>query len=178
MENTSEYKQRDEIIIDADTGNKQRTYEWIPLDKVPFSQHKVLDHFRNVVQGRAPNQPLSMTLGYRYIEVEEGHVVLSLTSAEHLMHGAGNMHGGVLATLIDTAAIGAILTTIPKGGRAPTVQMSVQYLKSVVGEGIELRAEGKLVHRGRQLATSEGVVRDLEGTIYATGTIVSMIKEP
>jgi uncharacterized protein (TIGR00369 family) len=112
-------------------------------------------------------------IGLRIDEVAPGRAVFSIDVAEIHMNGAGAVHGGVHAALIDSAMAVAL---IAEGLRVTTTQITVHYLEPITsGRAI---CTGEVVHRGRRTAIAEARVRDERGRLLASGTGSSLILEP
>ena len=80
------------------------------------------------------------------------------------------MHGGFAATLLDSALGCAVHTALPKGAGYTTAELSINYTRAILPGGGRLRAEGKVIHVGRQMATAEArLVGDEDGKLYAHG---------
>lgn len=158
---------------------KSRSYSWVPLEEngTPTAKCSGLQYFQALKAKALPQQPITATIGWQVAEVEEGCVSLSLDCEEHLLHAGGYMHGGVLATLLDSAMAAAMMTTAPQGARCSTLQLSVQYLATVRKDVGRLIAEGKLSHRGRRVCAAEGLVRDEQNKVYARATATLLMTE-
>lgn len=105
-------------------------------------------------------------IGSRAEEVEAGRTVLHLDVEEHHLNGIGTLHGGVYATLIDTAMGFAVAALV--GVRCATTQMNVHFLGPVSAGRIVCRSE--VVHRTRRTATAEAKVYDAADQLVAMGT--------
>jgi uncharacterized protein (TIGR00369 family) len=101
-------------------------------------------------------------------------VVLRVPFAERLTNDGREYHGGVIASLMDTAGAAAVWAghDFDKGLRASTVSMTVNYTGRARGD---LLAIARCVKRGRDLSFSEIRVEDPTGTLVATGTLVYRI---
>jgi uncharacterized protein (TIGR00369 family) len=109
-------------------------------------------------------------LGLKFDDTyEPGHIVGRLELAPHHLNRMGNVHGGVLATMIDAAACVAGLTRKP--GDAPrfaiTVSLSIQFV-SPARRG-ELVVDGWQLSGGRRTYTAEAKIRDAQGNMVANG---------
>jgi uncharacterized protein (TIGR00369 family) len=100
----------------------------------------------------------SRHIGAKVEEVEPGRSVISIDVEEHHLNGAGTLHGGVYASLIDNAMGLSALALV--GVRTATIQMNVHFLGAV----------GEILHRTRRTATAEAKVHDSEGNLVALGT--------
>lgn len=85
------------------------------------------------------------------------------------MHNAGGaVHGGILATLIDSAMGSLVNRSLPPEKYAVTTELKVNYLRP--GRGERLRAEASFLHRGQTLVVLEGSVYDERNKRLAHGT--------
>jgi len=108
----------------------------------------------------------SRYIGAKVAEVEAGRADLYMDVEDSHLNGAGSLHGGVYASLIDTAMGLSVLALV--GVRAATIQMDVHFLGAVSEGRITCRSE--VVHRTRRTATTEAKVHDAEGSLVAMGT--------
>jgi uncharacterized protein (TIGR00369 family) len=108
----------------------------------------------------------SRHIGAKVEEVESGRSVISIDVEDIHLNGAGTLHGGVYASLIDTAMGLSVLALV--GVRTATIQMNVHFLGAVSGGRIT--CESEVLHRTRRTATAEANVFDAEGNLVALGT--------
>jgi len=108
----------------------------------------------------------SKYIGAKVAEVEAGRADLYMDVEDSHLNGAGSLHGGVYASLIDTAMGLSVLALV--GVRSATIQMDVHFLGAVSEGRITCRSE--VVHRTRRTATAEAKVHDAEGSLVAMGT--------
>ena len=81
---------------------------------------------------------------------------MHLTPAEYHYNPIGTVHGGMLATLLDSVMGCAVHTTLPKGRGYTTLEIKVNYVRAVTAASGMLAAEGSVVHAGRRSAVAEG----------------------
>jgi uncharacterized protein (TIGR00369 family) len=96
--------------------------------------------------------------------------VFSVDPAEYHYNPNGLVHGGLLATVLDSALGCAVQATLPRGVRYATLELKVNYLRPVLRDTGTLRCEARVVHAGRRTALAEGRVADAGGRLYAHGT--------
>jgi uncharacterized protein (TIGR00369 family) len=108
----------------------------------------------------------SRHIGAKVEEVEPGRSVIRIDVEEHHLNGAGTLHGGVYASLIDNAMGLSVLALV--GVRTATIEMNVHFL-GAVSEG-RITCESEVVHRTRRTATAEAKVHDEKGNLVAMGT--------
>lgn len=103
-------------------------------------------------------------------EVAEGRAVFEGKPSLRFYNPLGTVHGGWISTLLDSAMGCAVHTTIKAGQAYTTVDMNVSFVRPVFEKTGVLRCEGKIIHAGGRIATSEGRVWDKSGTLIAHGT--------
>lgn len=103
-------------------------------------------------------------VGLRIEKLEPGSALFSLEIADEHLNGAGTVHGGVHATIMDSAMAVALLAL---GLRASTANMNVTYLAPIVGG--KIFCAGEVVHRAGRSAIAEARLRDEAGQLLAVG---------
>lgn len=114
-------------------------------------------------------------LGMRFDEVEHGRIVISLNTRPDFANPLGAVHGGIAATLLDSAMGCAVHTTLPVGAVFTTLELKVNYIRAAQTDGRTLTAEGSVIHVGRRTATAEGKVLDDAGKLVAHATTTCLI---
>lgn len=122
-----------------------------------------------------PDVPMLSTIGYRIAEVESGRVVVECEVGEHLYNPIGVVHGGVAATLLDTAAGCAVHTVLPVGTAYTSLDLSVRFLRPVTLDIGPVRAVGTVVNRGRRTALASAELRDASDRLLAHATSSCML---
>ncbi|MGO8949973.1 MAG: PaaI family thioesterase, partial [Ktedonobacterales bacterium] len=112
------------------------------------------------------------------LEVDEGRALFVVQPAEYHYNPIGVVHGGLAATLLDSAMSCAIQTTLPAGVGYTTLEIKVNFVRPITLDSGELRCEGKVVHGGSRTATAEGQLLDQAGKLYAHGTTTCIILRP
>ncbi len=105
-------------------------------------------------------------MGMRLVAARVGEVEIALDAEPHHLNLQGLLHGGVLATLADTATGLAVRTKLAPDRRHVTIQLGVQYLSA--GAPGTIVAVGRAVRVGRQIAHAEAEIRDANGRLLAT----------
>ena len=114
-------------------------------------------------------------LGMRPVVVEHGTVTFACDAAPRFANPMGTVHGGVIATLLDSALGCAVQTVLPDGVDYTTISLEVKYLRPVALDAGELRATGNVVHAGRRQATAEASLTDAAGRLLATATTTCLV---
>ena len=122
-----------------------------------------------LVEAFIPHSPHAKALGISIEEIETDRAVLAMPFKEELVTMGDVVHGGAISTLIDTAATVAAWATdeVPDAPTGATVALSVNFIAAA--RACDLRAEAKVVNRGRKLSFCEVEARDLEGNPVANG---------
>jgi len=156
--------------------DRQRTYTWD--DPAPTSaanrDMRGVDFLRGLIDGTIPHHPTSRTLGFTVTDAREGLVEVTMEAREFHANAVGSVHGGVLATMFDTAMGFAVASTLEPGVGYTTLDLQVRYLRPVQ-PGHRVRVQGFCEHAGRRTATARGEARDDEGRLIATGSTTCMI---
>ena len=134
-----------------------------------------LDFMQGMVAGRHPHPPICQTIGFHFISVEPGHVRLQGFPELRHYNPIGTVHGGFAATLLDTAAGAAIFSTLSTGESWTTLELKLNFVRAMTHETGPVHAEGRVIHRGRTVATAEGDLKDATGRLYAHATTTCMI---
>jgi uncharacterized protein (TIGR00369 family) len=102
-------------------------------------------------------------------------VVFGATPTSAHYNPAGMVHGGFAATMLDSCMTCAVQSTLAPGLACTTVDLNIHYTRGANDRTGLLRAEGKIVHAGRQIATAEGRVTDPQGRVIAHATTSCLI---
>jgi len=160
---------------------RTRTVTWEDPFEVPKAAagRSGLDLLKDVFEGRLPPPPITATLGFRGVHVEEGKAVFEGEPGEHLYNPIGSVHGGFAMALLDSAMGCAIHSTLQAGERYTTLELKTNFVRPITVETGRVRCEGVVVHRGATIATAEGkLVADSTGKLLAHGTTTCLIVSP
>ena len=148
-------------------------YGVVPLETL--LQYDGLTFVRGLLTGRFPAPPITQTLGFTLAEADPGRAVFAGEPQFRHYNPIGSVHGGFAMTLLDSALGCAIHTTLAKGETYTTLEIKVNLVRPLTKETGPVRAEGRVIHRGRTVGTSEGDIRDSGGKLYAHATTTCMI---
>ncbi|MCD4719556.1 MAG: PaaI family thioesterase [Desulfobacula sp.] len=128
-----------------------------------------LDYLKSIKDGRINPPPVAMLVGYKISEVDNGYAVFELNPEEYHYNPFSTVHGGIITTLLDTTITASVLSTLQKGISCSTVEIKVNFIRSITAKTKILRCEAKPIHIGKRLATAEGRLKDKNGNLYAHG---------
>ena len=134
-----------------------------------------LEYMRQLLSGEREASGMARLMNMRLVEVEEGRAVFAVAPDERHYNGLGIAHGGLAATLLDSALGCAINTAMPAGRVFTTLEMKINYVRPMRRETGEVVCEARVLHAGSRVATAEGRILDAEGTLYAHGTATCML---
>ena len=125
--------------------------------------------------GTVPPPGFAVLLGLTLEQVEEGRVTFAMTPGDAHLNPLGTVHGGLLATMLDSAMGCAVQSVLPAGSSYTTLQLDVKYVRSPPLDRGRIVAEGTVVHAGRRTATAEGRVLGGDGRLCAHATTTCLI---
>jgi uncharacterized protein (TIGR00369 family) len=134
-----------------------------------------LDFLQKIGDGELPPPPIAELMGFVPIEVEHGRIIFQGTPGPQHYNPSGAVHGGYAATLLDSAVGCAVHSTLPAGMGFTTLELKVNYVRAMTDKTGPVRAEGKVITAGRQVAVAEGRITDANGKLYAHATTTCLI---
>jgi uncharacterized protein (TIGR00369 family) len=160
--------------------SRTRRYGWkdpkIGLDAARRMSGK--DYMTAVMKGELPAGPIMDTLAFRLVEVGDGHCVFECAPGEFVYNAIGSVHGGIPATLIDSAASCAVHTQLPAGTSYTTINLSLDMIKGITDQVGTLRCEGRVIRAGARIAVADAELKGADGTLYARGSATCLILRP
>jgi uncharacterized protein (TIGR00369 family) len=115
------------------------------------------------------------TLDIRLVEADEGRVVLESAPGAHVFNSVGTVHGGFIASLLDSACGYAAVSRLTPRHAIATLELKVSYHKAVTHDVGVLRAVGLILTIGRRVAFAEAKLFDVSGRLYASATSTLLV---
>ena len=134
-----------------------------------------LGFLRALIAGELPAPPIMETLGFTLVEAEPGRAVFAGTPEYRHYNPIGSVHAGFAATLLDSAVACAVHTTLAQGEAYTTLEFKLNLVRPLTEKTGPVRAEGRVLHRGRTVATAEGYLKDAADKLYAHATTTCMV---
>jgi uncharacterized protein (TIGR00369 family) len=134
-----------------------------------------LEVFEAMLAGRLPPAPIAQTLDFLLVEFAKGRAVFQGRPALGHYNPLGTVHGGWIATLLDSCVGCAVHTTLAVGKAYTTAELKVNYVRPVTARVPLLRAEGQTIHVGARMATAEGRLVGPDGKLYAHASTTCFI---
>jgi uncharacterized protein (TIGR00369 family) len=132
-------------------------------------------HLQAIMDGHLPAAPIAKTMSFTIIEIGDGFVTFEGMPGPHLLNPLGIVHGGWALTLIDTVTGCAAHSTLPAGVGYTTIETKANFSRAITAETGIVRAEGRVVGRGRTIISCEGRIIDAAGRLLAHGTSTLMV---
>ena len=136
-----------------------------------------LEFVQGLVSGLLPLNSMARTLGYDVVEASSGRVVVTASPHGELLNPAGTVPGGLAATLLDSCMGLALWSTIAKGFGSTTLEFKISFVRPILPDAGQIRAEGIVIAAGRRIGTAEGRLTDKTGRLLAHGTTTCLIFE-
>lgn len=167
-----------EVERDAPT-LRERVVRWDdPFEALREAQRQGfsgIEFLRAIRAGELPRPPMIELLGMSLDVVEEGRVVFVVEPSEYHYNPIGVVHGGLAATMLDSAIGCAVQTLAPAGVAYTTVELKVNYIRPLrSGMGV-VSGEGTVLHFGRQTALAEARLTGPDGKLYAHATSTCLL---
>jgi uncharacterized protein (TIGR00369 family) len=134
-----------------------------------------LDYLRAVADGTADSPPIAALLGMGIERIDPGSVTFWLDVGEHLYNPIGSVHGGVFATLLDSAMGCAVHSMLPAGRAYTTLELKVNLIKALTLDTPRVTARGEVISSGRRIATASGRLEGPDGTLFAHATTTCLV---
>ncbi len=134
-----------------------------------------LQFLEGLRDGRFPRAPIAALLDFKPVELESGRVVFAAEPSASHYNPLGTVHGGYVSTLLDSCMGCAIHSMLEAGQAYTTLELKVNFVKALSEKTGPIRAEGKVIHVGRQTATAEGRLVDANNRLLAHGTTTCLV---
>jgi uncharacterized protein (TIGR00369 family) len=162
--------------MSKDTQSRTYTYDTRRMKLQDLATQSGLEYLKKVFAGEIAGSPIASTLDFHPVELEAGRVVFEGEPKQFVFNPIGSVHGGYGAALLDTVLGCSIQTMLEAGQSYTTVELKVNYVRAMTDQTGFVRAEGKVIHVGKSLATAEAKLygRD-DGKLYAHGSTTCFV---
>jgi uncharacterized protein (TIGR00369 family) len=134
-----------------------------------------LQMFEAMLAGELPAAPIAKTLSFLLVDVGLGRAVFQGRPQFDHYNPMGGVHGGWIATLLDSCVGCAVHSTLPAGRGYTTLELKVNYVKGLSERVPLVRAVGEVIHAGKTVATADGRLIGADGTLYAHASTTCLI---
>ncbi|WP_288580281.1 PaaI family thioesterase [uncultured Methylobacterium sp.] len=157
--------------------SRRRTVEWADPRPIAAAGQSLagIDPLRALLTGEIPPPPAIQLLGIEFVSVDPGTASMRMPAAEYLFNPMGSVHGGSLATLLDSVMGCAVHSKLPVGRGYTTLEFKMNFLRAATGRSGLLTAVGQVIHSGRQQVVAEGRLSDETGRLVATASTTCLV---
>ncbi|MET0415588.1 MAG: PaaI family thioesterase [Actinoplanes sp.] len=160
-----------------DAAERSRTFGWTDpaVHASLIGNRSGLELLQAMSTGELPAPPIMQLIDVAALRAEEGSVTVELDPQEFHYNPLGTMHGGIISTLLDTAAACSVHSTLPAGVGYTSLDLNVKFLRPVTIASGRLTCTGGVLQRGRRTALAEARLTDTQGRLLAHATSSCMI---
>jgi uncharacterized protein (TIGR00369 family) len=160
--------------------DRVRTFTWADpaINAGLLGERSGLELLQAMIAGEIPGPPVMHMLGIDSstdMSADHGRFTVHLQPQEFHYNPLGTVHGGVLATLLDTATGCAVHFTLPRGVGYTSIDLTTRFLRQVTVDSGRLRCEGALLSAGRRTALAEARLTDGDGRLLAHATSTCLL---
>jgi uncharacterized protein (TIGR00369 family) len=133
------------------------------------------DLLQAMIDGRLPAPPIMKLVRFALTEVAPGRALFEGLSSFDYYNPLGSVHGGIIATLLDSAMGCAVHSTLAAGQGYTTLEFKLSFIRAVTKDTGVLRAEGRVLNVGRRAGTAEAHLTDAGGRLLAHATTTCLV---
>jgi uncharacterized protein (TIGR00369 family) len=137
-----------------------------------------LELLQAMMRRELPAPPICRTLNFLLVEAEPGRVQFQGKPLFDHYNPLGTIHGGWIATLLDSAVACAVHSLLPPGKAYTTLELKVNYVKGLTDRVPLVRAIGEIIHLSSRIGTADGRLVGPDGTLFAHATTTCILIEP
>jgi uncharacterized protein (TIGR00369 family) len=131
-----------------------------------------------IIDGHVPRPAFAALTGAQLVAVDDGVAVFRFEPDESTLNPLGVVHGGMICTLLDSAAGCAVHSQLPAGVGMSSIEIKVSFLSPVLAGGEPLEVTGQALRVGRQVAFAEAHARTGEGKLVGHATTSLALMRP
>jgi uncharacterized protein (TIGR00369 family) len=131
-----------------------------------------------IIDGQLPPPPIATLIGSELLSVGEGEAVFRCMPDETTYNPIGMVHGGLLCTLLDSAAGCAVHTLLPAGTGYGSIEIKVSFLKPLRADSGQIEVRGQALRVGGRVAFAEAHARDQNGELVGHATTSIAVIRP
>ena len=139
-----------------------------------MSDRPYVERMRKMMAGEVEPPPIGQLIGFRMVEIAPDFAAFEMDTGRRHTNPMGTLHGGILCDLADAALGMAWASELTTGETFTTLELKINFLKPVWET--HLRAEARVVRRGKTVGLATCDVRDAKGDLvaHATSTLMTL----
>ncbi|MEW6706140.1 MAG: PaaI family thioesterase [Pseudomonadota bacterium] len=134
-----------------------------------------MEVFEAMLAGEIPAPPITRTLNFTLVQAAHGEAVFQGRPLFDHYNPLGTVHGGWIATLLDSALGCAVHTTLPAGKTYTTLELKVNYVKALTDKVPLVRAVGEIIYAGGKIGTAQARMVGPDGALFAHATTTCIV---
>ena len=156
---------------------RSRTFSWSDpsVHAGELGRRSGLELMLAMRDGELPPPPVMEMIGMGGLDADEGRVTFYLDPQEFHYNPLGSVHGGVIATMLDSACGCSVHTTLPAGVGYTSLDLNTKFLRAVTVDSGRLTVAGSVLQKGRRTALAEARMTDARGRLVAHATSSCLI---
>lgn len=131
--------------------------------------------FDAIGRGELPAVPIGASLDFWPIAYGRGRFVFQRRPSARFLNPLGTLHGGWIATLLDSAVACAVHTLLPADVGDTTAEVKVSYIRALTLDVPLVRAEARVINSGHTLGFAEGRLVGADGRLYAHASTTCVV---
>lgn len=149
--------------------SREHTFSWSDPQELAGAAATTdgLDFLTRTTTGELPHPPLSASTGIIPVEFGDGWAVFEMEPAEWHFNPIGSVHGGMLATMADSALGCAVQTKLSAGTGYTSLDLTIKFTRKADLDSGVLRCRGTVTTIGRRTATAEARITDSRERVIA-----------
>jgi uncharacterized protein (TIGR00369 family) len=166
-------------MTQTQSDTRTRTFSWAdPAQHASLlGRRSGLELMREMVAGTIPPPPIMNLIDLAGMEAGEGRVTFYLDPQEFHYNPLGSVHGGIIATILDSATGCSVHTTLPAGMGYTSLDLNVKFLRPITVATGRLTCTGAVLQSGRRTALAEARLTDAKGRLLAHATSSCLLFE-
>ncbi len=128
-----------------------------------------------LIAGELPAPPICEVMNFILTSAGDGEARFEGEPGITHYNPLGSVHGGWTAAILDSALGCAVHSTLAAGEGYTTIEFKVNIVRPIFATSGRLICDGRIVHRGKRIATSEATLKDADGKLLAHGVETCMI---
>ncbi|MGE0734836.1 MAG: PaaI family thioesterase [Alphaproteobacteria bacterium] len=140
-----------------------------------------LEFFTRMAKGELPPAPMYQACDIEIVALGDGWSEFACTPGPHQYNPLGSLHGGIAATLIDSACGVSLQSTLAPSFIPATMRLSIDYLRGIWASTGPLTCRGRLSHRTETVAFADSEIVDAKGNLLVRGSgrfMISKVAKP
>lgn len=167
----------------SSAGPREYRYSWDDPQAMAKARRAMtgLEFFTRMAKGELPPAPMYQACDIKIVALGDGWSEFTCTPGPHQYNPFGSLHGGITATLIDSACGVSLQSTLTPGYIPATMRLSIDYVRGIFASTGPITCRGRLAHRTETVAFADSEIVDAKSNLLVRGTgrfMISKVAKP